>query len=294
MRLKFPSEWRIKTPKSSLTNTENIPHEAIQDLVGLIRQISTQGDLKFFLEHFKKYFCLSNGNPYYPSSSAGWAESDLINEMNLSSVNAPRFLEAFFNACESLREKPNDYYAPDYNLVNEVCENNNIGYYIEPPYLKIKNEKLISIPVDNKPTSIEARGLEILQSSLKRADELLIEGRGREAVQETLWLLETITTAFRGLETETTSIEGKYFNTIVKDLKNAHSGTSLNRILEWANNIHGYLSSPTGGAVRHGLDLKEGLELSINEARLFCNLIRSFLSFLLVEHERLMSNKNKI
>ena len=52
-------------------------------------------------------------------------------------------------------------------------------------------------------------------------------------------------------------------------------------------NLHGYLSSPTGGGVRHGVDLNEGLELGIVEARLYCNLIRSYLTFLIAEHERL-------
>jgi hypothetical protein len=51
--------------------------------------------------------------------------------------------------------------------------------------------------------------------------------------------------------------------------------------------VHGYLSSPTGGGVRHGLDLQEGVQVSENEARLFCNLIRSYVGFLLVEHERM-------
>jgi len=51
--------------------------------------------------------------------------------------------------------------------------------------------------------------------------------------------------------------------------------------------LHGYLSSPTGGGVRHGVDLREGLALQIDEARLYCNLIRSYLTFLIAEHERL-------
>ncbi len=37
---------------------------------------------------------------------------------------------------------------------------------------------------------------------------------------------------------------------------------------------------------RHGVDLKDGLALGIDEARLYCNLIRSYLTFLIAEHER--------
>jgi hypothetical protein len=65
------------------------------------------------------------------------------------------------------------------------------------------------------------------------------------------------------------------------------SGT-LRRLLDWVSALHGYLSSPTGGGVRHGLDLDQGMTIGDNEARLFCNLIRSYLSYLLVEHQRLM------
>ena len=42
--------------------------------------------------------------------------------------------------------------------------------------------------------------------------------------------------------------------------------------------LHGYLSSPTGGGIRHGVDLREGLALQLDEAQLYCNLIRSYLT----------------
>jgi hypothetical protein len=62
-------------------------------------------------------------------------------------------------------------------------------------------------------------------------------------------------------------------------------GTTMDRILEWATQMHGYLSSPKGGGVRHGTDLKDGISLSLSESRLFCNLTRSYITFLLNEHE---------
>ena len=58
-------------------------------------------------------------------------------------------------------------------------------------------------------------------------------------------------------------------------------------MLTWVTTLHGYLSSPTGGGIRHGANLKAGIEIQPNEARLFCNLIRSYISFLMAEHERL-------
>ena len=48
-----------------------------------------------------------------------------------------------------------------------------------------------------------------------------------------------------------------------------------------------YLSSPTGSGIRHGIDVREGLALEIDEGRLYCNLIRSYLTFLIAEHDRL-------
>jgi hypothetical protein len=50
--------------------------------------------------------------------------------------------------------------------------------------------------------------------------------------------------------------------------------------------LHGYLSAPKGGGVRHGADLKAGVAMQANEARLFCNLIRSYIDFPLAEYDR--------
>ena len=53
--------------------------------------------------------------------------------------------------------------------------------------------------------------------------------------------------------------------------------------------LHGFLSSPTGAGIRHGVDLKDGVAIQINEAHLYCNLIRSYITYLIEEHERLGS-----
>ncbi len=96
------------------------------------------------------------------------------------------------------------------------------------------------------------------------------------------------TTAFRGIETTTGGvIRGKYFNRIIDDLRRVARGSTLNRILEWMTNLHGFLSSPTGGGVRHGIDLNAAVQIGPAESRLFCNLIRSYTGYLLAEHERL-------
>jgi hypothetical protein len=105
-----------------------------------------------------------------------------------------------------------------------------------------------------------------------------------------LWLLESVSTAFRDDETVT----GKYFNEIVAELQASRRGTPQAEILRWLKTLHGYLSSPTGGGVRHGVDLKEGVAMEPHEARLYCNLIRSYITFLIEEHERRSKHGNAV
>jgi len=253
----------------------------------LIRKTASQGGVQDVLEHYKGYFCAANGTTHYASSNASWAESDLESQMVAAATNAPLFLEALFDASEAFRRRSADLFAPDVEMINGACRRHGIPYEIQGGSLTLRDPSAAVVPVPEAPPTLAERAQEILQKSLRRAEDLLSEGSGREAVQETLWLLETVATAFRGADTGTGTVEGKYFNDIVRDLRRLSPGTTLERILKWAAEAHGYLSSPTGGGVRHGLDLNNGVELSASEARLFCNLVRSYLSFLLSEHERL-------
>jgi hypothetical protein len=68
---------------------------------------------------------------------------------------------------------------------------------------------------------------------------------------------------------------------------------TLDFALNGITQLHGYLSSPTGGGVRHGLDCVEGIPMNSGEARLFCNLIRSYADYLLHEHERIVTEGEK-
>jgi hypothetical protein len=287
MGLSFPSRWRFEAPKSANGKADRVPPGAVQDFMGLIRKTATQGDLQSFLEHYKGFFCTANGTTHYRSSNVSWAETDLQSQMDAAAANPPLFLEALFEASEVIRRRPGDLFAPDAELINCTCRAHDLPYEIQGTTLVLRDSLAAVVPVPDAPPTLAERAQETLQTSLRRAEDLLGQGRGREALQETLWLLETVATAFRGAETGTGTIEGKYFNDIIKDLRRLYPGTTLERVLKWAAETHGYLSSPTGGGVRHGLDLNAGIELSLNEARLFCNLIRSYLSFLLSEHERL-------
>ena len=295
MKLKFPYNWIDSPPHSTEFETAKISRNALNDFLKLIMRTAMQGDQKIYLEHFKKFFCLSNGDAYYPSSNVSWAQSDLESQMETASDNAPFFIETFYSACISLKERDNGIYVPDYKSINKILKKNNIGYEIingDFPKLVLRGAEKVILDGPYETPSLSERAREVLQESLKKSDEFLEKGEGKSAVQESLWLLETIATAFKGLDTGVGTIEGKYFNEIVRELKkSSHRGT-FKEIAGWIQKLHGFLSSPSGGGIRHGLDLKDGLEINNSEARLFCNLIRSYIFYLISEHERLRTNRD--
>jgi hypothetical protein len=61
----------------------------------------------------------------------------------------------------------------------------------------------------------------------------------------------------------------------------------MEQVLKWITGLHGYLSSPTGGGIRHGADLKAGVVVDEAEAKLYCNLVRSYVGYLLAEHAKM-------
>jgi hypothetical protein len=283
--LKFPGAWRFRPPADDDWINQSVPDSAVREFREMIGKTATQGSRQDILEHFKGYFCTVVGEPHVWSSSESWADTDLSAYMSAAAKNAPLFLEAFYDACESLRSR-NELFAPDVSMINEVCDQQSIGYVVRPPNL-IPRSSTTLVELPKQPPSLEENAVEIYQQSLKRSEELLRDGHGREAVQEMLWLMESVVTGFKGLDTGPDTIQGKYFNQIVKDLRRSHPGTTLDRVLEWTTALHGYLSSPTGGAVRHGIDLRAGIAIDVEEARLFCNLMRSYLGFLLAKHAQL-------
>ena len=285
--LEFDGRWRFQPPADGRYQNSRIPDEAIDAFFALINRVATQGDRQDILETFKTTFCNATGTTDIRSSSASWAETDLRHEMRQASENAPLFLEAFYDACESIRGRAERYFAPDAAMINEVCSTHGIGYDIRPPELVLRETAASIVPVPERPPTLSEQAISMMEESLRRSEQLLMEGHGREAVQESLWLLESVTTAFRGLPTAGETVRGRYFNEIVRELRRSNHRSNLVRVLEWITSLHGYLSSPTGGGIRHGLDLNDGVAIETNDARLFCNLVRSYLSYLLVEYERL-------
>jgi len=277
--LKFNGTWRFDSPGE-------IPYGVVNQFSAFIGRIAAQADRQTILEHFKDYFAGASGSTSSWSSSVSWAETDLDGYMRQAAVNAPLFIEAFYDACEALRKTHPEVAIPDLGRVNRVLAEVETGYEIRPPELLSRNLDMPVIAAE-RVESLAEQAQYTIQKSLKDSEELLSEGRHRQAVQEILWLLETVSTAFQGLNTAAGTVQGKYFNKIAEDLRKRQKGTTLDQILAWITTLHGYLSSPTGGGVRHGADLKVGIAIQPNEARLFCNLIRSYISYLISEHERL-------
>lgn len=292
MVLKFTNKWRIQPPEDGIYCNKSLPSEAVDEFLGFATKVATQGSRQGVLEHFKSFTAAAAGVAHSRSSNEQWALADLERNFISAAKNAPIFIEAFFDASASLTRRNPDWWVPDQDLINSVLRKHNVGYEVRDPELVALESAAPAVPVPQAPQSLAQAALEVYQTSLNRAEQLLAEGRPREAVQELLWLLETMATAFRGIETESGTVAGKYFNQIARDLKAKHPGTTLERVLEWVAALHGYLSSPSGGGIRHGLDLDSGVQISGNEGRMYCNLIRSYLGYLLGEHERLIAKKS--
>lgn len=270
--LRFNSAWRFRPP----SRVDGLVVNEFDELIG---RIAAQGDRQKVLEHFKHYFAGAAGKTSSWSSNASWAQTDLYECMSDAARNAPLFIAAFCEACEDLHSESPEFAIPDTELINEVLARHDVRFEIRPPNLVERDPLAIAIPVAPQPLSFDDQAQETIQQSLQQSERFLFEGRDRQAVQEVLWLLETVSIAFQGLDTGAGTVQGKYFNKIVDDLRKQYKGKSLEQILDWVRTLHGYLSSPTGGGVRHGVDLKVGLAVQRNEARLFCNLIRSYISF---------------
>ena len=285
--LNFPSSWRFRPPAGN----EPIPAGVVSDIFDLIRRTAAQNDQRQrTLERFKAFFAPVAGAVSSQSTSASWAETDLCSFMEDATANAPLFIKAFYDGWEASRNQ--DLAVPDTDAMNDVLVRHGVPFRIEPPnnltHVGGDNAAVV-IPVPERPPTLAEQAGVVFQCSLERSEELLEQGHDREAVQEILFLLESVATAFRGVDTDKGQIGGTYFNQIVRDLRQGGARPALEKVLTWLTTMHGYLSAPAGGGVRHGRDLKRGFEITHSEARLYCNLTRSYLSFLLTEYERLVA-----
>lgn len=281
MPLQLPEGSRFKRRAAE----EGLPQTVISEFDELIGKVAAQGDRRALLEHFKGYFCGTIGAAHYWSSDEGWAYTDLMRYMEEAAHTPELFVEAFYDACEALRVD-DSYELPSVDLMNEILREHRVLLEIRPPRL-VRVATGARVPHPVPPPTLAEGASAIVRKSMQRAEELLGENRPREAVQEMLWILESIAITFRGATLSTGTVQGRYFNDIARELRAASRGTTLDRVVEWCTQLHGYLSSPTGGGVRHGLDLNSGTAISPEEGRLFCNLILSYVTYLMAEHARL-------
>lgn len=276
--MELNNAWRFDSPGP-------LAPDAVRDFDGLIGKIAAQGNRWAILEHFKRFFAGASGGTASRSSSESWAESDLSDMMCRAAENAPLFIESFYEGCEALRTQ-DGLGVPDPGRINRLLKDHGVGYEIQPPALvAVGFHAPIAVPARYQ--SLDEQAQDTVQQSLQQSEKLLAEGHPRQAVQEILWLMESVVTAFKGLSTGEASIEGKYFNKIVQELRTQKKGQTIEQVVNWLSALHGYLSSPTGGGVRHGVDLKSGITIDADEGRLYCNLIRSYVTFLMAEHARM-------
>lgn len=267
--LKLPTSWRYGSPGALDPVTVN----AFNDLV---HRIAAQGETWPILELFKAKF--AGGASW--SSSESWAVSDLHAKMQAASDNAPMFIAAFWDGCEEVATRYPAIGLPDAGVINQILVQHGLPYELRPPEL-VSRRTDVPIALPPPVRSLDEQARDLIERSLQEADRMLLEHRPRQAVQEILWLLETVSTGFQGLESGSGTVEGKYFNKIVGELRRQGRGQALGEILSWMNKLHGFLSSPTGGGVRHGTQLSSGSAMTLDEAHLYCNLTKSYIRYLL-------------
>ncbi len=277
----MPPQWRFRSPGP-------IELQAAHAFNSLAHTIAAQsGSSWSIIELFKSKF--GGGGR---SSNESWAISDLHVLMIDAAENAPAFIAAFWDSCEEVQTQYPEVGLPDVDIINGILFEHNVPYEVRPPQLIARNPQ-IPIPVLTPEKSIGERAVELIHASLDQADRLLLEQRPRQAVQEILWLLETVSTAFQGIDTGTGTIAGKYFNEITRDLRAKHQGRTLVEALGWMAKMHGFLSSPSGGGVRHGTRLSADVSPTLKEAYLYCNLTRSYIGYLLAEIAELDNGQPK-
>lgn len=273
--LKFNDDWRYSSPGA-------IPAQVDAEFSQLIKRLAK--DDQPVLEHFKKYFASAAGQSSGESSSFSWAATDMDRYMTDAAENAPVFIEAFYDAWLSLGSK----YPPlNVTVINSILAKHNSKYQIDGDELIYEGQPVVASPA--VPKSFQENARETIEKSLAKADDHWAKFEYKAAVQEILWLLETITTAFDGVEADGTKIEGKYFNDIIGKLRRSAKGTTLNRVIDWVLALHGYLSAPSGGGIRHGVHLSLGDAVTDNEALLYYNLIKSYITYFMGEYERLQA-----
>ena len=273
--------WSFKSPGPA---SEALKVELYQHLLRVVAQVQDRPSAWTLLEMLKEPFSISAGRLHGRSSTISFAREDLEREMGHSAANAPLFIKTFVDACERLQATHGDLYWPDMELINEILHEHEPGYVIADKTIRARGAGAV-VPEPVAPPSLDERARELIYKTIADARRMLsTPGEERRAVAEMLWLLETFTTAFNGEEPGEEL--GKFFNKIIDALRLQQKDTPFDQIMGWMKNLHGYLSAPSGGGVRHGMNILKPKEIGPAEARLYVNLIMSYLDYLMAEYDR--------
>lgn len=278
--LKFDPAWRYEPPA---TASPALVNKVMEDI---IQRIVAECSNKLIYETFKRRFAHASGSPAGDSSDESWARTDLWNAMKRTAdKNVVLFIEALYDGLSDMHKMQVDAHIPPFNYINRILEPT--GFAIKDPDFLVRTSEYKPIQVPARTPSFDMQANEVIQASLRKSEQLLDAGNHRGAVHEVFWLLESITTAFRGVQIADSNIKGKYFSKIIEEMRHLNRHKTLDQVSGWLINIYGYLSAPSGGGVRHGADILNYDELTAGEARLFCDLARSYISYFLHEHSLL-------
>ena len=124
MKIEVPTELQFP-----MGGTTQLTAEAVQDFIGLARKVySNTVDRQQIIEKFKELFAASSGDQYGRSSSLSWAESDLEHHADRASSDAPRFIAAFCDACNALKEL--GVAVPGHQYVNNILEKHSVPFRV--------------------------------------------------------------------------------------------------------------------------------------------------------------------
>lgn len=277
----------LSPPPDGTYINSSIPSDAVDDFFTFVKLIAQRGDAEEIYYIFRAEFNEAVGMPRYRSSSLYFAPDDAKVAMVNAAGNAPVFIAAFYIACSAVAERFGSNRSPDLPTINRLLEKHRIGYLIDPPRLRLR-EAVDVVPV--QPTTLLQEAHHKLRDAVERSEQLLQENKGDEAVNHVWWLLESVSTAFAGLTINGRTIEGDYFNAVMKSIQQANGSSTLGTVARWLAAQQAFLSGPDQGGIRHGRRLHlEGLQP--HEAILLFNLTRCYISYLLAEYERLTSGK---
>ena len=164
--MQFNPDWRFDPPSP-------IPQNVREQFFEMIGRCGTRERRHEILEHFKVYFAAAAGTTSYGSSSASWAETDLRSYMSEAGINAPLFIEAFYDGCQAL---PADLARPRVERINRILQDTNSGWQIQLPNLVRTDSLAAPIPVEEERANLDAQARELIQNALSRSERFLADG----------------------------------------------------------------------------------------------------------------------